>query len=48
MRTTGQGERVVMRLLDKQAGRLDLSRLGMDEKTHNDNGVPDECEHTQY
>ncbi|HHH47601.1 MAG TPA: type II secretion system protein GspE [Gammaproteobacteria bacterium] len=31
---TGQGERVVMRLLDKQAGRLDLSHLGMDEKTH--------------
>ncbi|MBT8137066.1 MAG: type II secretion system ATPase GspE [Gammaproteobacteria bacterium] len=26
-------ERVVMRLLDKQAGRLDLSSLGMDEKT---------------
>lgn len=29
----GHGERVVMRLLDKQAGRLDLSRLGMDENT---------------
>ena len=27
---TGHGERVVLRLLDKQAGRLDLSRLGMD------------------
>lgn len=26
---TGQGERVVMRLLDKQAGRLDLAHLGM-------------------
>jgi general secretion pathway protein E len=26
---TGHGERVVLRLLDKQAGRLDLSRLGM-------------------
>jgi general secretion pathway protein E len=26
---TGQGERVVMRLLDKQAGRLDLKHLGM-------------------
>ncbi len=26
----GHGERVVLRLLDKQAGRLDLSRLGMD------------------
>ena len=30
---TGHGERVVLRLLDKQAGRLDLSRLGMDEAT---------------
>ena len=30
---TGHGERVVMRLLDKQAGRLDLTRLGMDEAT---------------
>lgn len=27
---TGQGERVVMRLLDKQAGRLDLMHLGME------------------
>ncbi len=27
---TGHGERVVLRLLDKQAGRLDLGRLGMD------------------
>lgn len=26
---TGQGERVVLRLLDKQAGRLDLPQLGM-------------------
>ncbi|MBF0621963.1 MAG: type II secretion system ATPase GspE [Magnetococcales bacterium] len=26
---TGHGERVVMRLLDKQAGRLDLNQLGM-------------------
>ncbi len=26
---TGQGERVVLRLLDKQAGRLDLEHLGM-------------------
>ena len=31
---TGQGERVVMRLLDKQAGRLDLSNLGMEAGTH--------------
>ena len=30
---TGHGERVVLRLLDKQAGRLDLSRLGMDGAT---------------
>ncbi len=28
---SGHGERVVMRLLDKQAGRLDLARLGMSE-----------------
>jgi general secretion pathway protein E len=30
---TGHGERVVLRLLDKQAGRLDLPRLGMDDAT---------------
>ncbi len=30
---SGHGERVVMRLLDKQAGRLDLPQLGMPEKT---------------
>ncbi len=30
---TGHGERVVMRLLDKEAGRLDLSRLGMSAET---------------
>ena len=30
---TGHGERVVLRLLDKQAGRLDLTRLGMDDST---------------
>lgn len=29
----GQGERVVLRLLDKQAGRLDLSALGLDPAT---------------
>lgn len=28
---SGHGERVVLRLLDKQAGRLDLKSLGMDE-----------------
>ena len=30
---TGHGERVVLRLLDKDAGRLDLERLGMDGET---------------
>ncbi len=30
---SGHGERVVMRILDKQAGRLNLSALGMDPKT---------------
>ena len=30
---TGHGERVVLRLLDKQAGRLDLTGLGMDDAT---------------
>ena len=30
---TAHGERVVLRLLDKQAGRLDLYRLGMDAAT---------------
>lgn len=31
---SGHGERVVMRLLDKQAGRLDLEHLGMERKSH--------------
>ncbi len=31
----GHGERVVLRLLDKQAGRLDLGSLGMDAPTQN-------------
>jgi general secretion pathway protein E len=31
----GHGERVVLRLLDKQAGRLDLNSLGMDPRTQN-------------
>lgn len=31
----GHGERVVLRLLDKQAGRLDLSNLGMEPKSRN-------------
>ena len=30
---SGHGERVVLRILDKQAGRLDLSALGMDPAT---------------
>lgn len=30
---SGNGERVVLRLLDKQAGRLDLTHLGMTPKT---------------
>jgi len=30
---SGHGERVVLRLLDKQAGRLELTSLGMDGKT---------------
>jgi general secretion pathway protein E len=30
---SGHGERVVLRLLDKQAGRLDLTSLGMEEKS---------------
>ena len=30
---SGHGERVVMRLLDKQAGRLDLENLGMADKS---------------
>jgi len=30
---SNHGERVVLRLLDKQAGRLDLAQLGMDEAT---------------
>ena len=31
---SGYGERVVMRLLDKQAGRLDLEQLGMSKGIH--------------
>ena len=30
---SGHGERVVLRLLDKQAGRLDLTSLGMDDES---------------
>lgn len=32
---SGHNERIVMRLLDKSAGRLDLEHLGMDPDTHN-------------
>ena len=32
---SGHGERIVLRLLDKQAGRLDLQHLGMAEETCN-------------
>ena len=38
----GHGERVVLRLLDKQAGRLDLHSLGMDPTTQ---GLVDELIH---
>jgi len=31
---SGHGERVVLRLLDKQAGRLDLEHLGMPDAAH--------------
>jgi general secretion pathway protein E len=42
---SGHGERVVLRLLDKQAGRLDLSSLGMDAKTQ---GLIDELIHKPH
>jgi general secretion pathway protein E len=42
---SGHGERVVLRLLDKQAGRLDLSSLGMDEASMN---VMDELIHKPH
>jgi general secretion pathway protein E len=41
----GHGERVVLRLLDKQAGRLDLGSLGMDRATQ---GAMDELIHKPY
>jgi general secretion pathway protein E len=41
----GHGERVVLRLLDKQAGRLDLAALGMDPHTQ---GTMDELIHKPY
>jgi general secretion pathway protein E len=33
---SGHGERIVLRLLDKQAGRLDLQHLGMAQKSRDD------------
>ncbi len=33
---SGHGERVVLRILDKQAGRLDLNHLGMAKQTRNE------------
>jgi general secretion pathway protein E len=41
----GHGERVVLRLLDKQAGRLDLGSLGMDAATQQ---AMDELIHKPY
>jgi general secretion pathway protein E len=41
----GHGERVVLRLLDKQAGRLDLGSLGMDSATQ---GTMDELIHKPH
>lgn len=42
---TGQGERVVLRLLDKQAGRLSLEQLGMEA---NDLGRMDQLIHKPH
>jgi general secretion pathway protein E len=42
---SGHGERVVLRILDKQAGRLDLNSLGMDPKTE---GLIDELIHKPH
>ncbi|HEX2495155.1 MAG TPA: type II secretion system ATPase GspE [Steroidobacter sp.] len=41
----GHGERIVLRLLDKQAGRLELSSLGMDPRTQ---GLMDELIHKPH
>ncbi len=41
----GHGERVVLRLLDKQAGRLELNALGMDPRTQ---GLMDELIHKPH
>ena len=42
---SGHGERVVLRILDKQAGRLELSALGMDPTT---GGLIDELIHKPH
>jgi len=42
---SGHGERVVLRILDKQAGRLDLGQLGMDPKIC---GLVDELIHKPH
>ncbi|RYG86561.1 type II secretion system protein GspE, partial [bacterium] len=42
---SGHGERVVLRLLDKQAGRLDLESLGMEATTR---GLVDELIHKPH
>jgi general secretion pathway protein E len=42
---SGHGERVVLRLLDKQAGRLELESLGMDAATR---GLMDELIHKPH
>jgi general secretion pathway protein E len=41
----GHGERVVLRLLDKQAGRLELNALGMDSRSQ---GMMDELIHKPH
>ncbi len=42
---SGHGERVVLRILDKQAGRLELEALGMDARTR---GMVDELIHKPH
>ena len=42
---SGHGERVVLRILDKQAGKLDLDSLGMDQRTQ---GQMDELIHKPH
>lgn len=42
---SGHGERVVLRILDKQAGRFDLGQLGMDPRTQ---GLVDELIHKPH